>query len=686
MKEIKWTAKWISLNWKQESYPLHIPIAYKKDFSIADIPENAQLHIAAYQHCALWINGQAVAHGPSRSFPEHMFFDTVDISKYLCVGKNHIAAVVFPSYPAMGYSVYSRTGLLIQTNMGICTDSSWKAAQASWYGLSDLCLSLPAGYQEHYDSRKAPTDWKIVTPEHWQNAFVLGGIGTPPWKELSPRSIPLLTETEIQGKSVWQGTGSREIIENGNIAISFENDTLCNSDKEEYNVYTFDFGKTRYIRPGISCEELSGDVRIEFYYSLEFNGAPSVDRAFRTDREGFTDSFIPTENEREWEAFLPKGFRFLTVKVAGSGKCKFTLKCKSVDYPYGKEKELCSEDNLLKNIWHTAAETIKSSTNDVITDTCSRENMLWTTDACFTAEAAFVTFGETKMWRRCLLLISEGIDSDGIPSAVVPAQQSFMIMFDQAFSWVRSCLKYYEASGDIFLLEEVADKIYRLLARCKKHITDENLFSPPDYSRHWVDWAPIDKRPYSLPINALLILAADSGEKIGELVNDKNLSGVSLKIATRLRKGAQRFYSKDEKAFITHIEPKEEISYNSFGFVEAHQEKKCVIHGNSLAISAKIGTDEQRKNAADFCARTIVSQEPYLGGMDNIFGPGWTDTLLSPLLDYGYEKEVITFVKKAYGEFLELGAPTFGENFLPNVYNSAHGWGSSVNTLLNRIF
>ncbi|MBE7033483.1 MAG: hypothetical protein E7406_04565 [Ruminococcaceae bacterium] len=686
MSKTDWRAKWISLGWKQDAYPMNIPIAYKKEFSIDEIPQDAQLNIAAYQHYALWLNGKTVSHGPSRSFPGTMYYDTIDITEYLMIGENHIAVVVFPANPALGYSIYERTGLLIQTNVGIYTDSSWKVAPANWYGLSDLVLSLPAGYQEHYDSRKTPADWKIKTPSDWQNAFVLGGVSTPPWKTLSPREIPLLTEKEIEGKLVWQGKGSREIIESGNLAIAFENEALSTADGDDCNVFTYDFGKTRYIRPAISCEELSGNVRFELYYSLVFDGKPCVDRAFRTAREGFADSFTPSENEMEWEAFLPKGFRFLTVKVAGDGKCRFTIKSKAVDYPYGEGKLLHSDDELLQKIWHTAAETIKSSTNDAIVDTCSRENMLWTMDACFTAEAAYTTFGELQMWRRCLSLIGQGIDSDGIPSAVVPAQKTYMILFDQAFTWVRSCLKYCEASKDLSLLEEVSPKITSLLYLCEKHITEEDLFSPPDYSWHFVDWAPIDKRPYSLPVNALLIMAADAGEKIGSLVNNENLERLSLRIANRLRNAAQSFYSEEDKAFITHIEPKEEIPHNSFGFIEAHQKLRCVIHGNSLAITAKIGTEEQRKNAAAFCVDAIANQSPYTSGMDNFFGPGWTDTLLAPLLDYGYEKEVIAFVKKAYGAFIDVKAPTFGENFLPSEHNSAHGWGASVNTLLDRIF
>jgi len=225
-----------------------------------------------------------------------------------------------------------------------------------------------------------------------------------------------------------------------------------------------------------------------------------------------------------------------------------------------------------------------------------------------------------------------------------------------------------------------------MFSLCEKHISEEDLFSPPDYSWHFVDWASIDKRPYSLPVNALLIMAADAGETIGRLINDESLTELSERIASRLRNASQRFYSDADKAFVTHIEPKEEISYNPFLFQKEHEKVRCVIHSNAFAIVAKIGSEEQRKNAAAFCADVITKQEPYSTDTGNVFGPGWTDTLLAPLLDYGYEKEVIDYVKKAYGAFLELGAPTYGENFVPSKYNTAHGWGASVNTLLGRIF
>ena len=38
--------------------------------------------------------------------------------------------------------------------------------------------------------------------------------------------------------------------------------------------------------------------------------------------------------------------------------------------------------------------------------------------------------------------------------------------------------------------------IQRLLHFCQQHMTDDNLFIPPSFAWHWVDWAPLNKQPF----------------------------------------------------------------------------------------------------------------------------------------------------------------------------------------------
>ena len=226
-----------------------------------------------------------------------------------------------------------------------------------------------------------------------------------------------------------------------------------------------------------------------------------------------SDSFTPDAENRSWMGLTPRGFRFLTVKVTGSGHCQFRLQAQAVEYPYFKENQFQCDDAFLQAVWDTSLATLRAATTDVIGEP-ARENVLWTFDACVGGKAAYYSFGDTAMWRHCLELVAQGIDADGIPNAVVPAGYSFMVLIDQALYWVQSCKEYFWATGDRAFLAQQAPAIQRLLHFCQQHMTDDNLFIPPSFAWHWVDWAPLNKEPYSMPINGMLLLAAQAANAV----------------------------------------------------------------------------------------------------------------------------------------------------------------------------
>lgn len=689
-KQINNNAAWIGPGWKYSATAVNpMPMAFRKDYNLCGNISAAGFKIAAFYKYVLFINGKTVCYGPARSFPTHMFYDEIDIKPFLSEGDNSIAVVVFPTTNATAYAPVARMGLFVDgfvktdtQYIEILTDKTWVYRCADWYNTGRYFVSMPTYYQEHFDQQAEPESWKTDKNLSWDKAFLLGNTGAPPFKKLSKRPISMLTEKSINPKCVWVGNAGREFITDGNPAVlfnkekivgeKFDNQAFCN---EKYNVFTFDFLKTGFFRPGIQIYS-DGKIKVELYYDILFNDRPTAMRGFGRDDEGFCDTFIPKEGGGFWEAAIPKGFRFLTVKICGSGNAEFELKCKSVDYPYGKINVPDTNDEEIIQIWNGAAESIKSCTNDVIVDTCSRENVLWTADACITAQAAYYTFGERAMWRRINLLIGEGIESDGTPKAVVPAEDSWMKLFDQTFTWVRSCGQYYELTGDDEFLYEVIPHVYDFMRLCSNHITEKGLFIPPDYSWYWVDWAKIDRRPYSLAINALLVIAADSGMKMAKAVSDGKLLELCENICNTVRNSAEAFFDEKENAFLGHIEPEKEYRYNSFGFCDPATLNPCCVHSNALAIRAKIGDEKMRKGAAGFIAKNLD------GKPSDIMGPGWVYTILAPLFENGYEECAMKFIKKAFLAFINSGAPTFGECFDESAYNTAHGWGSCVNTLI----
>ena len=70
-------------------------------------------------------------------------------------------------------------------------------------------------------------------------------------------------------------------------------------------------------------------------------------------------------------------------------------------------------------------------------------------------------------------------------------------------------------------------------------------------------------------------------------------------------------------------------------------------------------------------------------GPANAFGPGWTADLLTPCCAVLEPAIIRDYLVRTYGRcFLDTGAPTFGEGFGPSAFNTAHGWGASVITLM----
>lgn len=47
-----------------------------------------------------------------------------------------------------------------------------------------------------------------------------------------------------------------------------------------------------------------------------------------------------------------------------------------------------------------------------------------------------------------------------------------------------------------------------------------------------------------------------------------------------------------------------------------------------------------------------------------------------------YINEGLNYIFEYYKPFLDVGAATWGEDFTPTPYNTAHGWGACVNSLI----
>ena len=694
---------WIGFDWLTDAAPFGDRcIAFRKDIELSGEIGRATLRICAFARYVLWINGKRAAAGPARCYPDRALYDELDVGAYFKPGRNCLAVIVRCPSGATGYAPVSRIGLKIdgQVECGsqrtaIVTDATWRVRSADWYRRSGCFISLPVGFQEHLQAPSEPADWRTRPPDDsWQPAHYIGTVLMTPSERWDRRPIDLLIEQPITSRLVWQGRTSDELHQPAdNLAAAF-NDMMVDGRAIEPrsadqwiesgadNVFVFDFGRTRLVLPRLEVNRAHADNRLELYYDLSVTDRPTAMRGFGQAHEGACDSYQPPATDATWQALAPRGFRFMTVRVTGPSGCRFRPCSQTVDYPYRPAAQLTSDDERLEAIWRISADTLRSDSSDVITDTCSREHVLWTFDACVAGKAAFYTFGETRLWRHCLVLIGQGVDDSGMASAVVPAERSFMCLLDQTMAWVASCWDYYMATGDATLIAEVAPPIDRFLTFCSSHVADEGLFVPPDYTWHWIDWAAMDHRAYSMPVNAMLLMAARAAERVGRAANDAALRRTARTLRTTLSAALPRFFDAQADCFADHVRPAAPNDTlpepgwpaDRLGQV-AHS-----VHANTLAWWTATGDAAQRRAAVRFIAKAV--EQPF--GPPAKFGPGWTELILAPLFAYRRADAAIAAVRTLYGAMLDAGAPTWAEGFEPDPtpFNTAHGWGASVNTLI----
>lgn len=672
--------QWITIApWQSDAAPIQPhPLAFRFDFNLTN--SHGVIEIAASSSYVLWVNGHRVVEGLARSQPEDRFLDRIEADEWLRSGRNSLAVLLLPPTGVTGYSCPTRNGLFCRVHMedGVLGSSrAWRAQLATWISSRQQLLSLAAGPQEHWDLTCEPSGWMVGAVETWSAARELGPEGTPPWRHLRPRPVAFPERQPMTPPLMWSGVDDRLAAVGGNPALSLAERVVTPVEVDgslintEANIFVFDLGRTRFFLPGVRVIRAAADTVLEWYYDTDFKDRPSVMRGFGTEIEGNCDTVKVSEAGSSWQSLRARGGRFVTLRIAGKEPCEVQMDIAAMEYPLPQARPLETDIGWLARAWEISAATLRSCCTDGIVDTCARENALWTFDACVAGKAVYHTFGDRQLWRHCLWLIGRGIDEWGIPSAIVPTSASFMVIFDQAFRWVISCEEYVRLTGDESLIGEVADPMGRLLEAAEDALTVDDLFVPPGYAWHWVDWAPLDRRAYSLPVNAVLLLAVRAANALSP-----DFGPITLRMATRLAPALARF-REDDGLYRDHVAAPEGIDMgNDFLTTPPEECLRRSFHGNALMASVLLGTERQ----------AVVNRLSEWLGKDGDpalkFGPGWLQILLQPLVEGGHGTVVLEYLRACYGAAVEAGVPTWGEGFPFTVHNSAHAWGATLNSLI----
>ncbi len=200
------TPQWI---WcRGEERPRNFRLNVRKLFSLPqDQVVRARLRISADSRYRLYLNGEWLGDGPSRSFPQHQQFDEYEVTGQLQGGDNILAATVHHYGESTFHYLIGRGGLFFDllidlkdgTQRHVVSDKTCRVSPFAAYAIQTPRISCQMPFEEQYDSRRFAADWMQLSfsDQDWQPAEEIGPEGTAPWTGMQPRTIPFLSRVPV---------------------------------------------------------------------------------------------------------------------------------------------------------------------------------------------------------------------------------------------------------------------------------------------------------------------------------------------------------------------------------------------------------------------------------------------------------------------------------------------------------
>jgi hypothetical protein len=158
------------------------------------------------------------------------------------------------------------------------------------------------------------------------------------------------------------------------------------------------------------------------------------------------------------------------------------------------------------------------------------------------------------------------------------------------------------------------------------------------------------------------------------------LQALSSSLAEQLSRSMLAFYDAQENCFRAHVPAGSEHPVSS---INRSTPVAYDLHSNALACLTNLGSPAQRSGAVAKMLQLLDAAEATVTSIDEQpFGIAWTQLILEPIFAQGHVAAGMRYLRRYFQPFLDLNAATWAEDFVPEVHNTAHGWGACVNSLL----
>ena len=462
-------AKWIwASTTSANSY-----VAFRKTFSLDEVPEEAVANIAAESKYYLWMNEElAVLDGASKrgATPYDSFYEQVDLTDYLKQGENTL--VILVSYNGRGGNSSvdpGKAGLLFQMQAGdqaIVSDSSFKANRlrayrnqgllgADWPNYSQS--SMLAEWNVYYDARESVGDYTAADfdDSSWEDATVVCEAGAQPFNDTYLSVIPLMKFDE-----------EYTFLESEYIGQKLAQDTTI----------TIDLPENMQFSPYFELTAESSGLRFTYYTNtLTSQGIDS-----------FRDDYVTAEGAQVYES-LPWRSGSQLIIEAPAGITFTKIGYRRSGYDSERSGSFVTENEDVNTLWEKAVNTLLICMRDTYMDCPERERSPYIGDAANQIGETFYSLDENSwaMTKKTILNIIGWTKTDNcIPlrSPSLAANENPV----QTLNFLVSVYEYLLYTGD----EETVRLFYPVAVNYLKlwDLNEDGSIVYRNGTFMWVDW------------------------------------------------------------------------------------------------------------------------------------------------------------------------------------------------------
>lgn len=539
----------------------NLHVLARAEYYCKDVREQQMMRITADDYYKLYINGVFAAQGPAPAYPEHYYYNVIDLAPYLKKGNNILAVHLY--YQGLVNRVWNsgdgRFGMACDI-----LDSSGGGQAPEWkYCISEAYSGKITGYQTQFTEDFDSNRWE----ENWNT----GEYDDSSWKTMVPAGWADYVMTEQPTKM---------------LAISALQPAKVQKSKGRWML---DFGKEITGSLSVRAEGRKGSrVILRYGEELEEDGNVRFDMRCNCCYE---ENWLLAEGESRYQPYDYKGFRYAELHF---GEETEILEVTAIVRHYPMEDGSCglkSSNAHLDEIFAVCKNGVKCGTQEGYLDCPTREKGQYLGDSIVTAHSQVWLTGTLEMERKCIAQFAQ--TAAICPGLMGVAPGSFMQeIADFSLLWSRLLLLDYRFSGEKEMLEKYYPAAKGILEHFKSYERADGLLDQVADKWNLVDWPEnlrdnydfVLSRPVVAPgchnvINALYIGAFKT------LAEIENILGIPETGNWETRKEAyiRAFYRQEQGVF-----------------ADSETSNHAALHSNVYALYFGLCPGGREQQIADF--------------------------------------------------------------------------------------